>query len=118
MLENNSLRYAKETAKLQTISLTAQDLDRSDMGCLKRSLHSFMNTCHIQELMDNNYEFVEDEKTGQAAIENSMPPEIPLRSQLDHITPQIIMNISRERNTEAIIYLNLFNNKIKKIECF
>jgi hypothetical protein len=30
--------------------------------------------------MDNNYEFVEDEKTGQAAIENSMPPEIPLRS--------------------------------------
>jgi hypothetical protein len=80
VLENNSLRYAKETAKLQTISLTAQDLDRSDMGCLKRSLHSFMNTCHIQELMDNNYEFVEDEKTGQAAIENSMPPEIPLRS--------------------------------------
>lgn len=34
------------------------------MGCLKRPLHNFMVTCHIQELMSNRFEFVEDEKTG------------------------------------------------------
>jgi hypothetical protein len=50
------------------------------MGCLKKSLHNFMSQCHIKELMENNFEFTEDDKTGQAAIENSMPPEIPLRS--------------------------------------
>ena len=55
-----------------------------------------MNLCHIQELVDNKYEFVEDEKTGQAAIENSMPPEIPFRSQIDTVTTHIITNVSRE----------------------
>lgn len=41
----------------QMIHLTAEDLDHSDMGCLKRPLHSLMTTCHISELMDNHYEF-------------------------------------------------------------
>jgi len=30
--------------------------------------------------MENNFDFMEEEKTGNLAIENSMPPEIPLRS--------------------------------------
>ena len=115
MLETGSFG-CKESLKPQTVSLSAQDLDRSDMGCLKRPLHSFMNLCHIQELVSNNYEFVEDEKTGQAAIENSMPPEIPFRSQINNITTHIVTNVSREGNVENIVYLNLFNNKIKKIE--
>ena len=117
VLENGYFSHNKDNShKNQTITLTAQDLDRSDMGCLKRPLHSFMNLCHIQELIENKYEFVEDEKTGQTAIENSMPPEIPLRSQIDSITPSVIVNISRERNLENIVYLNLFNNKIRRIE--
>lgn len=45
-----------------------------------------------------------------------MPPEIPFRSQLDTITTHIITNMSRENNLDNIVYLNLFNNKIKKIE--
>ena len=45
-----------------------------------------------------------------------MPPEIPMRSQIEQITQDIIINISRERDLDRIIYLNLFNNKIKKIE--
>ena len=48
------------------------------MGCLKRPLHNFMIMSHIKELMDHNYEFSEDQ--GAAAVENSMPPEIPMRS--------------------------------------
>lgn len=76
-----------------------------------------MFTCHIKELLDNNYEFVENDKTGQAAVENSMPPEIPMRSQLDHIEENLLINICREKDLTKIIYLNLFNNKIKKIEC-
>jgi len=70
------------------------------MGCLKKVLHSFMMSCHIMEMMENNYEFVEDDETnsGKAAIENSLPPDIPLRSQLDSITLPIIINISRERD--------------------
>ena len=66
--------------------------------------------------MNNRYEFQEDEKSGQAAVENSMPPEIPMRSQIESITEPIVINISRERDLTKIVYLNLFNNKIKKIE--
>jgi hypothetical protein len=97
------------------VHLTAQDLDRSDMGCLKRPLHSFLISTHIRELMDNDYQFKED--SGAAAVENSMPPEIPMRSQLDHISNELITKISRENEIGRIVYLNLFNNKIKKIEC-
>ena len=85
------------------------------MGCLKRPLHNFMIMAHIKELMDKNYEFSED--TGAQAVENSMPPEIPMRSQLDHITQDLIKRMSRENEIQRIVYLNLFNNKIKKIEC-
>ena len=85
------------------------------MGCLKRPLHNFMITCHIKELMENNFEFNED--SGAAAVENSMPPEIPMRSQLDTITDDLIRRISRENEISRIVYLNLFNNKIKKIVC-
>jgi len=41
--------------------LTAKDLDRSDMSCLKKMLHAFMTTCHVKELMDNQYEFEDDD---------------------------------------------------------
>ena len=45
-----------------------------------------------------------------------MPPEIPMRSQIEAISEPIVVNISRERDLSKIVYLNLFNNKIKKIE--
>jgi len=77
VLENTL--YDRQT-RPQMIHLTAEDLDHSDMGCLKRPLHSLMVACHIQELMENHYEFLEDDKSGAQAIENSMAPEIPLRS--------------------------------------
>lgn len=94
VLGNASIWLHKESNRPQAISLSAQDLDRSDMGCLKRPLHSFMVTCHIRELMQNGFEFTED--SGQAAVENSLPPEIPMRSQLDHISEELIVRISRE----------------------
>lgn len=65
--------------------------------------------------MDNAFEFSED--SGAAAVENSMPPEIPMRSQLDTITGDLISRVSRETDMSRIVYLNLFNNKIKKIVC-
>jgi len=47
--------------------------------------------------MDNQYEFAEeDQNSGQAAIENSMAPEIVLRSQLDEITEPMLMNLCRQ----------------------
>lgn len=71
---------------------------------------------HIKELMENYYEFVEDDQnSAQAAIENSMPPDIPLRSQLEDMSESIIKNICRENNVQNITYINMFNNKIKKI---
>ena len=85
------------------------------MGCLKRPLHNFMITCHIKELMDNQYEFNED--SGAAAVENSMPPEIPMRSVLTLMSEDLIGRVSRENDIQRIVYLNLFNNKIKRIEC-
>ena len=45
-----------------------------------------------------------------------MPPEIPLRSQLEYMNETVIRGICREKNLANITYLNLFNNKIKKIQ--
>lgn len=39
-----------------------------------------MTDCHVKELMENNFEFQEDQKNGLPTIEDSMPPEIQLRS--------------------------------------
>jgi len=44
-----------------------------------------------------------------------MAPEILLRSQFDCITEHIIVNMSRQNDLTKILYLNLFNNKIKCI---
>ena len=115
VLGNTSIWLAKDNNKPNNVHLTAQDLDRSDMGCLKRPLHNFMITAHIKELMENNYEFSED--SGATAVENSLPPEIPMRSLLECITDNLISRVSREHDISRIVYLNLFNNKIKKIEC-
>lgn len=61
--------------------LTTNDLDRSDMGCLKKNLYQIMVQFHIKELMENYYEFVEDDpNSAKATVEDSMPPEIPIRS--------------------------------------
>lgn len=66
--------------------------------------------------MDNYYEFAEeDQNPAQTAIENSMPPEIQARSQFDEMSEFIIRSVCRENDLNNITYLNLFNNKIKKI---
>jgi len=66
--------------------------------------------------MENQFEFAEDDQnSGQTAIENSMPPDIVLRSQVDGMDEGIIRNLCRENNVQNITYINLFNNKIKKI---
>lgn len=89
------------------------------MGCLKKTLASFMKSCHIEELAQNGFQFLEEEthNSAQLAIENSMPPEIPVRSKIDDITEFIVANVSRERDFSSIVYLNLFSNRIKKIKC-
>jgi Leucine-rich repeat (LRR) protein len=88
------------------------------MGCLKKTIVSFMRSCHIEELLNNNYQFLDDETTNSAqlAIENSMPPDIPIRSKVDDINENLIVNICREADFSLIIYLNLFSNRIKKIK--
>lgn len=91
MLENTYIRHAEREQQVQmNLHLTALDLDRSDMGCLKKSLVQFMKSCHIDELMNNQFQFVEEENNAQSAIENSMPPEIPIRSKIDDITDFIV----------------------------
>jgi hypothetical protein len=56
VLENTYIRHAqREASRLQSLSLTALDLDRSDMGCLKKTLVNFMRSCHIEELLNNQY---------------------------------------------------------------
>lgn len=45
-----------------------------------------------------------------------MPPEIPVRTQLDEVNESIIRGICRDVELQNISYLNLFNNKIKKIQ--
>ena len=56
VLENTYIRHAqREASRLQNLSLTSVDLDRSDMGCLKKTLVNFMRSCHIEELMNNSF---------------------------------------------------------------
>lgn len=88
------------------------------MGCLKKTLVNFMRSCHIEELMNNQYQFLDDETTNSAqlAIENSMPPDIPIRSKIDEITESMVQNVSRELDFNMVVYLNLFSNRIKKIK--
>ena len=88
------------------------------MGCLKKTIVNFMRSCHIEELLNNNYQFLDDETTNSAqlAIENSMPPDIPIRSKVDDINENLIVNICRESDFTQITYLNLFSNRIKKIK--
>lgn len=67
VLENTYIRHAqREASRLQNLSLTALDLDRSDMGCLKKTIVNFMKSCHIEELMNNSYQFLDDEATNSA----------------------------------------------------
>jgi len=62
VLENTYIRYAqRDNPRLQNVHLTTNDLDRSDMGCLKKNLYQIMVQFHIKELMENYYEFVEDD---------------------------------------------------------
>ncbi len=77
-----------------------------------------MKSCHIEELMNNEFQFLEEDSQNSAAtaIENSMPPEIPIRSKIELITEAVVQNISCELDCANIAYLNLFNNRIKKIQ--
>ena len=54
-----------------------------------------MTTCHVRELLDNNFEFLQEDKANGTELENVMPPEIPLRSQLSQITEHTIINLNR-----------------------
>jgi len=61
-LENTYIRHAqREASRSLNLHLNALDLDRSDMGCLKKTLVNFMRSCHIEELMNNAYQFLDDE---------------------------------------------------------
>ena len=40
-----------------------------------------------------------------------------MRSKLCEITEFIVQNMARERDYSAIVYLNLFSNRIKKVKC-
>ena len=71
---------------------------------------------HIKELLDNFNEFVEDENNPKAVVDENMPPDIPMRTQLESLDERIIKNLCKENNLQNITYLNLFNNKIKKIQ--
>ena len=56
VLENTYIRHAqREANRSLNLHLSALDLDRSDMGCLKKTLVSFMKQCHIEELMTNGF---------------------------------------------------------------
>jgi len=57
VLDNTYIKHAMNEKRLQNVHLTTKDLDRSDMGCLKKNLHYMMVQCHIRELMDNSYEY-------------------------------------------------------------
>lgn len=116
VLENTYIRFNDQNNTHQrNVHLTTNDLDRSDMGCLKKKLYHVMNQFHIKEILENNNSFGEDNQTSaKTAVEDSMPPIIPIRSQTDEMSEAFLKSLCKQ-STDNITYLNLFNNKIKKI---
>ena len=86
------------------------------MGCMKNKLLNYLKYCHVAELIDNNFKFLDEDTSGKTAIENNLPPEIQERNKFDVIIPSLMRALARETDMEYIKYLNLFNNNIKEIE--
>ena len=118
ILQNTYLNpQVKEGIKTSSFHIAADNLERSDMGWMRNQLIKYLKSCHILELIDNNFKFVNDDSSSwKMAIENSLQPEIPQREKYNEITPSLIKSLSRETNIEFIKYINLFNNNIKTIE--
>lgn len=117
LLQNTYLNpLIKDRSKGTSFHIASEDLDRSDMASIKNLLSKFLRSCHIQELIDNNFKFPEEDNTVKTAIEDSLPPEIPNRTKYDEITEDLIQTYARETKFDFIKYLNLFNNNIKQIK--
>lgn len=118
ILQNTYLNpQVKEGVKNTGFHISAEDLDRCDMGSMKNVFLKYLKNCHVVELIDNNFKFPDEEVTSsKAAIENSLPPEIPTRPKIDSIKTSTVKSCARETNLEYIKYLNLFNNNIEVME--
>lgn len=118
LLQNTYLNpQSKDGSKGTSFHISSEDLDRSDMACIKILLRKYLTLCHVQELIDNNFKFPDEDNTSsKAAIENNLPPEIPNRSKCDSMSLDVITTATRESKLDFIKYLNLFNNNIKVIE--
>ena len=84
VLDNTYIQHAQRNKNKQQakIHMGTQDMDRSDMGSFKKSLLDFMRQCHIEELHQNDYKFLEDDQANaQTQIEKNMPPDIPQRQR-------------------------------------
>lgn len=82
---------AKSGPKGTSFHISSEDLDRSDMACIKSVLMKFLKSCHLQELIENNFKFPdEDSSNSKTAIENSLPPDIPNRTKFDEINEDVI----------------------------
>ena len=82
---SESLR--KDGGKGASFHISADDLERCDMGCLKNLLLKYLKSCHVDEFIENNFKSPEENSTsGKEAIENNFPPEIPPRQKVDAIT--------------------------------
>jgi hypothetical protein len=57
VLDNTYIQHAQRNKNKQQakIHMATSDMDRSDMGCFKKSLLDFMRSCHIEELNLNGY---------------------------------------------------------------
>jgi Leucine-rich repeat (LRR) protein len=118
ILQNTYLNpQINEGVKGTGFHISAEDLDRWDMGWMKKVFLDYLKSWHVSELIENNFKFPDEEsKSSRTAIENSLPPEIPNRPKFETITQSLIKSWTRETNFEYIKYLNLFNNDIRTME--
>ena len=69
------------------------------MRWMRNQLIKFLKSCHILELINSNFKFVNgDSSSGKIAIENSLQPEILQREMHNEITPSLIKYLSRKTN--------------------
>jgi Leucine-rich repeat (LRR) protein len=116
----------------ETGYVSGLDLDRCDMGSIKKTLMNFLKTCGMGEkisslsttpttvnTLSSVGELLSRQGMDHSFLDtiNKMPPQITDRTKFPTITSDVIQKHSGGIDFEKIVYLNLIDNSIHQIQC-
>jgi hypothetical protein len=78
--ENEKLFENEDEDLTKNFHLSAVDLDKADMRCLKKPLMNFLDTCSVKELYEKGLTSIDTAFAN--SVDSKMPPKIPERSKI------------------------------------